>query len=214
MNKNRQDFIFDLETIGANVFVCPVVDMAYSTFSWDRFLNDPYSFEELADTIQTVKLDIKDQLDNYNCSFKKDDVAWWESLPKEARDKIKPSSNDLTVTEFCDTIVAYLKDSGKIDYWWSRGNTFDPVIIQRHMWATNNGTAFDNALKFWKVRDVRTHIDAKFNYTTRSGFVPVADEEYWKKSFIAHDSTHDVAADILRLQTIHRAENDLEQLDR
>ena len=87
MNKNRQDFIFDLETIGANVFVCPVVDMAYSTFSWDRFLNDPYSFEELADTIQTVKLDIKDQLDNYNCSFKKDDVAWWESLPKEARDK-------------------------------------------------------------------------------------------------------------------------------
>jgi hypothetical protein len=82
------------------------------------------------------------------------------------------------------------------------------------MWATNNGTAFDNVLKFWKVRDVRTHIDAKFNYTTRSGFVPVADEDYWNKAFIAHDSTHDVAADILRLQAIHRAENDLEQTDR
>lgn len=211
---HRKDFIFDLETIGANVFVCPVVDMAYSTFEWDRFLSDPYSFEELADTVQTVKVDIKDQLDNYNCSFKKDDVAWWESLPKEARDKMKRSPNDLTVTEFCDTIVAYLKDSGKIDYWWSRGNTFDPVIMQRHMWATNNGNAFDYALKFWKVRDVRTHIDAKFNYTTRSGFVPVADEDYWNKAFIAHDSTHDVAADILRLQAIHRAENDLEQINR
>tara|TARA_A200000159_G_C7209059_1_gene291271 strand:- start:33 stop:668 length:636 start_codon:yes stop_codon:yes gene_type:complete len=210
----RQDFIFDLETIGADVFVCPVVDMAYSTFDWDRFISDPYSFEELADTIKTAKLDIKDQMQNYNCSFRKADVEWWESLPKEARDKIKPSPDDLTVTEFCDTILAYLKDSGKIDYWWSRGNTFDPIILSRHMISTGNVDPLNNALKFWKVRDVRTHIDAKFNYTTRSGFVPVADESYWNKAFIAHDSTHDVAADIMRLQAIHRAENDLEQTDR
>ena len=214
MSKNRQDFIFDLETIGANVFVCPVVDMAYSTFDWDRFSNDPYSFEELADTIQTVKLDIKDQMDNYNCSFMKADVAWWESLPKEARDKMKPSPNDLTVTEFCDTILSYLEDAGKIKYWWSRGNTFDPIILSRHMMSTGNVDPLNKALKFYMVRDLRTHIDAKFNYETKNGFVPVADAEYWKKTFIAHDSTHDVAADILRLQTIHRVENDLEQTDR
>jgi hypothetical protein len=61
---------------------------------------------------------------------------------------------------------------------------------------------------------VRTHIDAKFNYTTRSGFIPVADEKYWESAFVAHDSTHDVAADVLRLQAIHRAENDLEQIER
>jgi hypothetical protein len=69
-------------------------------------------------------------------------------------------------------------------------------------------------LKWWRIRDIRTYIDAKFDFSTRSGFVPVADSGYWKQAFIAHDSTHDVAADILRLQTIHRAENDLEQLDR
>ena len=210
----RQDFIFDLETIGANVFVCPVVDMAYSTFDWDRFLKDPYSFEELADTIQTVKLDIKDQMDNYNRYFMKADVAWWESLPKAARDKMKPSSEDLTVVEFCDTILSYIKDAGKIKYWWSRGNTFDPIILSRHMMSTGNVDALNRALKFYTVRDVRTHIDAKFDYRTKSGFIPVADKEYWQKSFFAHDSTHDVAADILRLQTIHRAENDLDQTDR
>ena len=71
--------------------------------------------------------------------------------------------------------------------------------------------SFNQYLKFYKARDVRSHIDAKFNYTTRNGFVPVADEEYWKTAFIAHDSSHDVAADVMRLQTIHRAEHDLEQ---
>ena len=210
----RQDFIYDLETIGANVFVCPIVDIAYRTFYWDRFTDQPYSFAELTNTMQTAKASVKDQMDNYNCSFRKDDVAWWESLPKEARDNMKPSTNDLTVTEFCDTILSYLREAGKIDYSWSRGNTFDPVILSRHMLSTSKIDEFDKSLKFWKVRDIRTHIDAKFNYTTRSGFVPVADEDYWAKAFIAHDSTHDVAADILRLQAIHRAENDLEQVER
>ena len=66
----------------------------------------------------------------------------------------------------------------------------------------------------WKVRDVRTFIDAKFDFSTRSGFVPLADEKYWNEAFVAHDSTHDVAADVLRLQAIYRAENDLEQTRR
>ena len=74
------------------------------------FPSASYSFEELADTVQTVKVDIKDQLDNYNCSFKKDDVAWWESLPKEARDKIK--NGLITKEDLCyslqETIFAML----------------------------------------------------------------------------------------------------------
>lgn len=69
-------------------------------------------------------------------------------------------------------------------------------------------------LRFYKVRDVRTYIDAKFNFTTKSGFVPLADEKYWGETFVAHDSSHDVAADVLRLQAIFRAENDLEQTTR
>jgi len=215
MRKNRVDFVFDLETIGANVHACPIVDIAYATFEWDRFIKNPYSFEELVNEIVlTNKLDISDQMANFNCSFKKSDVEWWQNLPKEARKKITPSDLDLTVKDFCDTIISYLKSKEKISYWWSRGNTFDPVIIWRFMNACGYEKTFDNLLKFYSVRDIRTHIDAKFNYTTKNGFVPVANEEYWKEAFVAHDSTHDVAADILRLQAIHRAENDLEQVER
>jgi hypothetical protein len=120
----------------------------------------------------------------------------------------------LTVADFCDTILHYLRQEGSVDYWWSRGNTFDPIILWRLMWKEGHGPLLDEYLKYNKVRDVRTHIDAKFNYTTRSGFIPVADEKYWESAFVAHDSTHDVAADVLRLQAIHRAENDLEQIER
>jgi len=212
MNENRKDFIFDLETIGANVHVCPIVDIAYTTFYWDRFIEQPYSFEELTGMMQTNKASIIDQMKNFGCSYKKSDVEWWEKLPDHARDKLNPQKTDLTTQEFCDTIIKYLVAEKKIDYWWSRGNTFDPVILWRFMNACGNGYTFDEYLKFYKVRDIRTHIDAKFNYTTRSGFVPVSDTDYWERNFVAHDSTHDVAADILRLQAIHRAENDLEQV--
>ena len=212
MTKNN--FIFDMETIGANVMVCPVVDMSYTTFVWQRFLDKPYTFNELVDSVKTVKLSVMDQMKNYNCSFKKEDVAWWEKLPKHARDKIKASSSDLTVTDFCDTILTYFREQKNIDYWWSRGNTFDPVILDRLMKATGNESACNQYLQFWKVRDVRTYIDAKFNFSTKSGFVPLADEKYWNETFVAHDSSHDVAADVLRLQAIIRAENDLEQTTR
>ena len=214
MKKGRKDFIFDLETIGANVFHCPVVDVAYTTFEWDRFAEEPYTFEEVASTVQTLKADVNDQMQNYGTKFNKADVEWWERLPKLARDKLNRTEKDLTVVEFCDTILAYLREQRNIDYWWSRGNTFDPVILNRLMLATDNMPTLDQYLKFYKVRDVRSHIDAKFDYTTRNGFVPVSDESYWSTAFIAHDSSHDVAADVMRLQTIYRAENDMEQTAR
>lgn len=214
MKQGRKDFIFDMETIGANVHICPVVDIAYASFEWDRFTENPYSFQELTGLVQTAKLDIADQVKNYNCSYTERDVWWWEKLPKEARQKLKRTPNDLTVPQFCDTILTYLRNEKSVDYWWSRGNTFDPVILWRLMWAEGHGALLDEYLKFYKVRDVRTHIDAKFNYTTRNGFVPVSDEQYWEEAFVAHDSTHDVAADILRLQALHRAENDLDMIKR
>jgi hypothetical protein len=214
MKANRKDFIFDMETLGPRVMHCPVVDMAYTTFEWDRFIKNPYTFQELATNIKVVKLCVKDQVDNYGCKFTKKDVEWWETLPKFARDKLKRTPEDLTVVEFCDTILKYLRDEVKIDYWWSRGNTFDPVIIGRLMDQTDNEYLFNEYLKFHKVRDVRTHIDAKFDYSTKNGFVPITDVDYWHKYFVEHNSSHDVAADVMRLQAIHRGENDMEQVNR
>ena len=62
------------------------------------------------------------------------------------------------------------------------------------------------------VRDMRTYIDAKFNFDTANGFCPIADQQKWDRAFKKHDSSWDVLADVLRLQAIARAENDMEQI--
>ena len=208
---NRTDIIFDFETIGANVFKCPAVDCAFATFSWERFLLNPYSFKNPPE-VKKFKLSILDQYKNYGFTYEESDLEFWASKPKEVRDNLKPTSSDLTVSEFVDGVIEYLKDQPKISYWWSRSNTFDPIILQRLFHTQNKTSELNQYLKFWTVRDTRTHIDAKMNYSTNNGFVPVSNKDEWDLQFKAHDSSHDIIADIMRLQAIHRAEHDLEIL--
>ena len=40
----RKDLVIDFESIGQNVLKLPVVDVAYATFIWERFIEEPYSF--------------------------------------------------------------------------------------------------------------------------------------------------------------------------
>jgi hypothetical protein len=204
----------DFETIGQNSRRAPALDCAYTTFVWDRFLDEPYSFNELTSSINRIKLSIEDQVKNYDFSYKEEDLNFWMQQPPEVRKNIKPRSDDATVGEFINALVEYLRHSDKIEYWWSRSNTFDPIVLDHLSESIKQNFLVGEYLKFWRVRDIRTFIDAKFNFTTRNGFVPVTDEEWWNNNFNAHDSIHDVAADILRLQAIHRAENDMKQVER
>ena len=209
-----KDFIFDMETIGADVYACPIVDVSYTTFEWERFIGDPYTFDELVSKITSVKLSITDQLNNYNCSFTTPDLQWWNELPKIAKDKLKPLDTDLTLNEFANSMIAFFRANNNIKHWWSRGNTFDPVLLWRCMRDTVRTIELNQYLPYYNVRDIRTYIDAKFDFKGKNNIVPLADEEYWNEAFVAHNSSHDVAADILRLQTIYRLENGLEQTKR
>lgn len=208
----RTDFILDFETIGQCARKAPAIDCSYTTFIWDRFLEEPYTFEELISNIQKSKLDIKHQVEKYDFSYKEEDLQWWMQQPKEVRKNIVPKPDDLTIDQFVNKMIDYLRRSEKIDYWWSRSNGFDPVILDHLAMAIEKDKFLNEYIPYWKVRDTRTFIDAKFNFTTKNGFVPIADTDRWEQIFNAHDSTHDVAADILRLQAIHRAENDMEQI--
>lgn len=205
MNKH---FIFDYETIGQDVFKIPVVNCAYYVFDWDRFTSaHPYTFNELIGNIRFTKLDIKHQITDYGRSYNKRDIDWWMSLPDHVKSQLKPSSNDKTVPEFINEIYFYLKSEGKLSRWWSRSNTFDPVILARDFEESGVGRdKMDEVLKFWLVRDVRTYIDTQFDFAkVKNGFCPIEDEALWAKQFEEHNSIHDLAADILRFQKIERA---------
>lgn len=207
----RFNHIFDYETLGQNTQKCPVVNKAYFTFDANRFQTKPYTFAELTESVQQVKFDLGHQTKNpYNYQAEESTLEWWKSQGAEAIKHLKPSSHDVTIEEGMQIYVEYLSTGPKIDIWWTRSNTFDPIILWRLARDIGINKKLDDLLKFWLVRDTRSFIDAKFNFTGENGFIPFTDVNKWNTVFVKHDSIHDVAADILRLQTIVRAENGLE----
>lgn len=209
---SRNDFIIDFETMGKRVQDCAVIDCSVMVFNWDKMLSDdPYTVRDLNRT-KRFKLSVADQVKNYDWKVEKDTLSFWEGQSPEVRANIKPMSDDLTVSDFVSQFHTYLVNCPKIDYWWTRGNTFDPIILNRIADSQGKLLHIEEYLKFWRVRDTRTHIDAKFDFPKKNGFVPVKDESSWNKVFKEHDSSWDILADVLRLQAIARAENDMEQV--
>jgi hypothetical protein len=202
----------DCETFGQPTHDCAVIDFSFFVADTNRFTSDnPYTVNDIANVVK-LKLSVKDQVDNYGWVVYKDTIDFWQSLPLEARKNVAPKKDDLTVKEFISGVTEYMNKQGKVDYWWSRSNTFDPVILARIFDAESKYQDFKQYFPHWKVRDIRTYIDAKLDFPKKNGFVPLKDESKWNSVFVEHDSAWDVLADVLRMQAIVRAENDMEQV--
>ena len=213
--RKNNDLIIDFETMGQNESNCAVIDCAALFFNWKRFVSDtPYSFEELLSKTRRFKLNVKHQVIDYGYVIEQETLNFWQTTDASTRERIAPQKDDLSVTQFCNQFIEMLATNKKVDYWWSRSNNFDPPIIWRLMRRGNKYHDFNQYVMFQRLRDVRTFIDAKFDFDTVNGFVPVSDETYWVNTFKPHNSEHDVSADVMRLQAITRAEYDLGQVNR
>lgn len=211
VRKPETGLIIDFETLDQNEASCAVLDCSVFIFKWDRFTSDnPYSFKEIIQNTVKFKLNAKDQVERFKMTVDPKTVEFWQSQPPEVRKQILPTAADITVEQFAEQFLKYVSANGPVDYWWARANNFDPPIVIRLMRITDNYDRFMRLLKFYLVRDTRSYIDAKFDFTVQNDFIPVQDEEFWRVAFKPHNSTHDVAADVLRLQMIARAEKDLE----
>jgi hypothetical protein len=201
--------IIDFETMGKDAGKCAVIDCSVMVFDFDRFLTNPYTIASISQT-KRFKLSVTDQVKNYGFDIDKSTLQFWEEQSPEVRANIAPKKSDLTVKEFVKQFHEFLIESPKVDYWWSRSNTFDPIILSRLFAAEGKLLHLDEYLKYWRVRDTRTFIDAKLNFPKENSFSPLVDSDKWNKVFKKHDSSWDILADVLRLQQIYRAENDLE----
>jgi hypothetical protein len=207
----KKELLIDFETLGINPENCVVLDCSIIIFDRERFTSDkPYTVADITET-KTFKISVTDQVNNYNYAVENSVIEFWSKQDKEVRAKIKPLPTDLTVKEFTDQFLN-LVSQHKISYWWSRGNTFDPPILTRIFDDQGKKNELNKNLKYWAVRDMRTFIDAKLDFPKENGFSPFEDEVKWGKIFKKHDSSWDVLADVLRLQAIARAEDDLEQV--
>lgn len=208
----RNDLILDFETFGKDAQKCAVIDVSVMVFNWDKMLSDdPYTVMDI-DRTKRFKLSVTDQVKNWGYEVDGNTVQFWQEQGPEVRKHIKPQPYDLTVPDFCSQFMTYLINSPKIDFWWSRSNTFDPIILGRLFESQQKLLHMEEYLKYWRIRDTRTFIDAKLNFPKKNGFNPLKNELAWEAAFKAHDSSWDILADVLRIQAIHRAENDMEQV--
>lgn len=192
--------IFDFETLGQSTDSAPLINVSAIVVNTDEFTVTPYTFDSALAEVKTFKFDVADQVKS-GYVIEKSTLQFWESVSPEARSQLKPSKEDLTYAQFCGIFIKYLDSFSKIDYWWSRSNTFDPILLWRIFNDEGRGKDLNERLKFWKVRDIRTYIDAKSDFQMRNDFVPI-DKTEWDAKFKAHNSSHDIVADVLRLQKI------------
>jgi hypothetical protein len=209
----RNDLIIDFETMGQDVNKCAVIDISAMVFNWDKMTSDdPYTLADIS-KCRKFKFDVKEQVQKYGYEIDPSTLAFWNEQSKEVRRNIAPKSSDLSVADFVKQFTDFLIEAPTIKYWWSRSNTFDPMILSRLFQSQNKLPHMEQHLKYWSVRDTRTYIDAKFNFSLKkNGFAPCENDEKWDSVFKAHDSSWDILADVMRLQSIVRAENDMEQI--
>jgi len=206
----KKNLVLDFETMGVEPSTCAVVDCSVMIFDWDEFTQNPYGLKDISRT-RRFKLNVQEQVKDYGYVIEDSVLDFWSKQSKEVRDRVKPTQHDLTVKEFVSNFHNLVVDEN-IGHWWTRGNAFDPVILTRLFDSQGRKNHLNTYLKYYMVRDMRTYIDAKFNFDTENGFCPIADQQKWDRAFKKHDSSWDVLADVLRLQAIARAENDLEQI--
>jgi len=189
---------FDFETLGTNIESAPIVNLATVKVESDRFTSDsPYNFNELVNVSSFHKFDILEQVNVYGRKIEQRVLDWWQEQPPTARKQLKRSSDDVSIkqlfTIFNDEIRAY-----DCKYVFTRGNTFDPPLLTSLIHATDQS----EPIHFRAIRDVRSFIlGLTFGHNIDDRFFPPNVNE---SEFIHHDSRHDVAIDVMRIQYLIR----------
>ncbi len=203
-----RDFIIDYETFG-NVSNAAVIDLAAVVFDPNPEVIE--TFDELVSRGMKLKFNLKAQKGVR--LFGASTIEWWKKQSAEARANLAPSPEDIDHVEGLYKLLAFLKENG-VNAWdsfgWCRGQSFDfPILVdilregeRRKGIADKDIDTFGlEPCKFWNQRDVRTAIESLLmtrGLTTTPLHKGVLD------GFIAHDSIHDCAKDILMLKYAQR----------
>ena len=189
--------IYDFETLSQDQRRGVVTSFAMLNFSEKRYIDKPYTFQELVANCKYIKFDVEDQVTNFQRIMSKETIEWWNEQGDEAKKQIKPSKEDVSITTLYDWITSNV-DCKNIKKSYTRGNTFDPMFLQYLMQQTGHADPFH-----WRtVRDTRSMIEGmSFGMSLDNGFMP----KELENQFIKHDPCHDVAMDVMRMQLLAQA---------
>jgi hypothetical protein len=186
--------IFDFETLSQNPINGALVSCAMLTFDMDILLLNGYTYEELLDKVEYFKFDVKNQVEQWNRRVDPKTIEWWQQQSKEALATIKPSKEDQPLPNFMPWFVNNFEHD-KLEYVFTRNNTFDPVIIQSICSDLTLPIPYD----WWKIRDTKSFImGLTWSHRIKDNFIPPMAEN----KHVKHDPRHDVVLDVTRLQTL------------
>lgn len=189
--------IYDFETLSQDPLRGVVTSFAMLVFSEDRYVDNPYTYEELLDECKYIKFDVEEQVKKYHRKMSKETIDWWNEQGDEAKKQILPSKDDVSIDQLYQFITSNI-DLSKIKKSYTRGNTFDPIYLDFLMKTTGNPSPFH-----WRtVRDTRSMIDGmSFGMDVSNGFMPgdLVDK------FVKHNPCHDIAMDVMRMQMLAQA---------
>jgi hypothetical protein len=186
--------IYDFETLSQDQQRGVVTSFAFLSFSEKRYIDKPYTYEELLDSCCYMKFNVEEQVKTFKRTMSKSTIEWWESQGEEAKKQIMPSKDDVSIRHLyaflCDNID--LKNHKKA---YTRGNTFDPIFLD----SVLKDCGQTNPMHWRTIRDTRSMIEGMaFGMDIDNGFMI---NEY-KDKFVKHDPRHDIVMDVLRMQMI------------
>jgi len=193
----KSELIYDFETLSQNRNKGAVVSLAIMKYDPDKFPSDqPYTFLELVGMCRTIKFNVEEQVKKYKRTISKDTLAWWEKQGAAAQKQLAPSKDDQSIDKLYQFLIdtATNTEIGKV---FTRGNTFDPIFLESVLADVKQTDPFS----WWKIRDTRSYIEGlSFGSDLKNTFMPPECE----RDFIHHDPAHDIALDVMRMQTLIR----------
>jgi len=196
---------YDFETMSQDPETAPVVSIAAGVYDMIQMEAASYSYESVLNKTRFMKFDVREQVEEYGRVIDPETIKWWSEQSKEAQETLKPLPTDKNIEE----LIPFLKDliaDKNIDYVFTRNNTFDPVIVQSIVRVTKQKIPYP----WWAIRDVKSFIfGLTYGHNIKDSFIPPDVEGLYVK----HDPRHDIALDVMRLQTILHAKSDCSQED-
>ena len=189
--------IFDFETLSSNPSDGVVLSMAMLNYAEVRFTGDmPYTYQELLDNCKYIKFDVESQVKAFSRKIEKDTLEWWGKQNAEAKKVLNPSKDDRPITELHDFFALHKATNMKKVF--TRRNTFDPMFMS----SICQATGYPDPYPWWDVRDTISYIEGmSFGSDLKNNFMPDGLEEH----FVHHDPRHDIALDVMRMQTVAQA---------
>lgn len=200
MNQEDNTLVFDFETLGTSQDSV-ILSATVLTFNSIRFLkNSHYEFEELVQKAVTQKYSVEEQVKNHGRKIDPETLEWWSNQDKVAKRILKPSPADVSIDVMPDLFREGIAKMRTLKRVYTRG-TLDVILM--HSVARQLGRPEFYPYYLW--RDTRSTIEAITSFIgvddkLTQSFIPREAEG----KFVQHVPEHDVALDVMRLQSIMR----------